>query len=369
MVEFGESIRVDFPSIHLPQDTLIEVNKRIGEVRHIGEKKARPDACSICGESNRSFCSSHSIPQFCLREIAHKGKLRTINSSIKVDFMRREVGINRAGIFKMVCRECDNAFFADYENPENYVDGTDLDAKLLGEIAFKVCLLEQYKARVEIATLNEAHKRSGISGGFINTVDARSMDLIDDEFQLGCARDALLGKGSGYRVLFDASLEHTAPITFQGQIALASDFEGKMINDIYNPSSDYHIEPVFVCVFPLRQGTRVFMFCRDAGYARFSRFHRQIRSLSQSRAFLSIVKIMLAYSEEIYFSPLLPDSVFEDDSFSLLARWSNIRLLLSDESLRRRRKQVCSECALNSLPDPPNLLSKEYSMSRLREAV
>ena len=367
MAKFDLSPRQDFSELRLSKDALVAVSKQMGKYRHAGEKKAKLEACALCGKAHPDYCNSHSIPQFCLRAIAFNGMVKTTNSSIGMDILPEQVGVNSAGTFRMICRDCDSKYFSDYENPSRYEDSLGLENDLLGKIAVKVCLLEQYKARVQISTFNEVVGSIGGSSRQFHQMEARERDLIDDAFQLDYAREASRGESAGYRVLFDAGLSYTVPIAFQGQVALISDFEGELINNIFNYSADYRIEPLYICVFPLPTGSRVFLFCRDGGYARYAKFHRQLKAQSQGKALNAILKIILAYSEEVYLSPLLPDSVLQDEGFSSLARMNTSRWFNFHLSKKGFLKQVRMECAINDIPNIPELMWDKYSMAHLSE--
>lgn len=364
---FDEFPRIDFPSLSLPQDLRIEMNKKIGKYRHYGELKAKPDACVLCGADDRSFCNSHTIPQFCLREIAVDGKLRTLNAAIEIDLLRKVEGINNAGTFKMICRECDNNFFSVYENPDNFNAHSALGNDLLGKIAVKTVLLEQYKARMQVALLSAAYEELGMGVQMSNSLDVRSQDQVDFKRQLESSLQCAQNKGDGYRVLLDIGLKYTTPLAFQGQISLAADFEGNVVNDVLNFADEYHIEPIYVCIFPFRQSSRVLVFCRNAAYARYAKVHRRFRTLSQGDALQAILKMIIAYSEEVYFSPLLPESIFADNAFAGLSRLSNMRLGPEEEISTRQRKRLCAEYALDFMPSLPKLLHRDFSMQKLRE--
>ncbi len=364
---FDRFPRMDFSPLPLPQDLRIEMNKTIGRFRHIGEKEAKPGACVLCGADNPSFCNSHTIPQFCLREIAVNGKLRTINTAIEIDLLRKDEGINSAGTFRMICRECDSKFFSDYENPDRFNAHSPLGNDLLGKIAVKVLLLEQYKARMQMAFLSTAFAELGMDIQASNTIEVRSQDQVDFARQLEHSLLCAQNKGDGYRVLLDIGLQYTVPLAFQGQITLAADFEGNLINDVLNYSDEYRIEPLYVCIFPFQCSSRVLVFCRDASYARYSKFHRRLRALCQGDALQAVLKMIVGYSEEVYFSPLLPESIFVDKGFAELSRLSNMRLASEGEVGARQRKRLCSEYALDSMPKLPKLLHREYSMQKLRD--
>ena len=48
------------------------------------------------------------------------GKVLTLNSLIDNPLLDDQKGVNDAGTFKIICRECDSSIFSDYENPNNY---------------------------------------------------------------------------------------------------------------------------------------------------------------------------------------------------------------------------------------------------------
>ena len=368
MFDYRGFPRIDLSPIRLPVEKRIEVSKTISEYRRVGKQNAKPSECVLCKVENPSLCNSHSIPQFCLREIALDGKLKTYNNLIGIDLLSYSVGINSAGTFRMICRDCDNEFFSDYERPMQYEQGGEVEQKLLGEIATKVCLHEQYKAREQVAAVDRAYEANGIAQRLSNFTDARNLDLVDDAIQLEYAIGVVKGEGGGFRLLFDALLEYTVPIAFQGQVVLQSDFQGKMVNDIYNFDSDYHMEPIYICIFPLHEKTRVLLFCRDAGYARYSKFHRGLKSRNQNAALLSILKVLLGCSEELYFSPLLPDSVFENNGMKKMARMNALRASFVKTPSLRRRKKAYAEFAIDDMPNPPALFRREYCMAELRKA-
>lgn len=367
MTNFDLSPRQDFSELRLSKDTLVTVNKQIGKIRHAGEKKAKLEACALCGKKHPDYCNSHSIPQFCLRAIASNGMVKTTNSSIGLDILPEQVGVNNAGTFRMICRDCDSKFFSDYENPSRYEGSLGLENELLGKIAVKVCLLEQYKARVQIATLDEVVGSIGGGSRQLHEMKVRERDLIDDAFQLDYAREASRGENAGYRVLFDAALSYTVPIAFQGQVALISDFDGGQVNNIFNYAADYRIEPLYICVFPLPTGSRVFLFCRDGGYARYAKFHRQLKAQSQGKALSSILKILVVYSEELYLSPLLSDHVLQDEGFSSLAKMNTSRWFNFHLSEKAFLKQVRMEYAINDIQNIPELMWDKFSMTQLSE--
>ena len=87
-------------------------------------KKARElvkaPTCLYCRKEVSSFCNSHSIPEFCLRNITDDGMVLTLNSLINIPIIKKESGVGQTGTFQIICRDCDSKVFSDYENPDNY---------------------------------------------------------------------------------------------------------------------------------------------------------------------------------------------------------------------------------------------------------
>lgn len=49
-------------------------------------------------------------------------------------------GIKSAGVFKLICRNCDSQLFSDYENPVTYTDKKLITDKVLAQIELKTYL-------------------------------------------------------------------------------------------------------------------------------------------------------------------------------------------------------------------------------------
>lgn len=356
--------RINFGEIHPDKKSLTAFNKKLSMYKRAGERKAKPNNCLLCGKSGVSFCNSHSIPQFCLKNITTNGLLKTLNQAIGVDFLPYEVGLNRTGTFKLICKKCDGTFFADYERADYYSEGRTLSNTLLASVATKVCLLEKDKARQQVGMLEEVPESTNFD--LSNMGSIRKQDEKEDDIQFNYALAAIRGVNNGYKLFVDHYLPYTAPLAFQGQLNLVCDYGGRVINDIFNFSPSYRIEPLYVCVFPLGSGTRVFVFSRNDGFARYARFFRWLNSLSRRKCLDVLLKLIIAYTEEEYFCPDLPDSIFKDPGFNKLACMSNLNLLLDPDLTSLTTKSIVSEFTINNFPDIPELMSRNYSVEVLR---
>ena len=100
--------------------TDLSYKKRINKLFKKARAESKRETCYYCGKPVSSFCNSHSIPKFCLKNIAVKGKVLTLNSILDNPLMDTQKGVKEAGTFHLICNDCDSKIFSDYENSENY---------------------------------------------------------------------------------------------------------------------------------------------------------------------------------------------------------------------------------------------------------
>ncbi len=142
------AFRWDVPSYDVPAEDLASYKKSVSPVFKEARKSAKPERCLICGEEMPKFCVSHTVPRYCLKEIAADGKLLTNAAIMGGNVIENEVGVGQAATFKQVCRKCDSEYFKLYETPETLLEP--LSSQVLGQIAAKNLLREISKARFEI---------------------------------------------------------------------------------------------------------------------------------------------------------------------------------------------------------------------------
>lgn len=139
--------------------TDLTYKKEMSDLIRKGRAAAKGTTCYYCGNPTSSFCNSHSIPAFCLRNIATKGEVLTPNALIDFPLMETEKGVSKAGTFQLICRECDSKIFADYENPDNY--SSPPTPTMIAQIALKNALKAISKRKFEIEFFNAGFERIG----------------------------------------------------------------------------------------------------------------------------------------------------------------------------------------------------------------
>ena len=346
----------------------IQFRKEIGLLLKQSKKEGKRLCCALCGEKRSSFCNSHSIPSFVIRNIVSAGcvllpsvlTLNNLASDEKADnCFDAEKGVNNSWTFHSICSSCDKKYFADYESPE--VLHQPLTNKMMAEIALKNALIQLDKRASEIPLYNIMQERNNT---FINKEDLDTMlalDVKDWEFDKKRAKK-IIDKNlkSGYRPLYWRKLPYTVPYALQAGITLVKDMRGHQINAIYNFSPDLRMQFLQMVVFPLK-GTSVvsaFFHKDDRNYYAFARdFDRLLESEK-----LDLINFWaIKYSENLCATPIL-SSVIEN----------NVSLLrLFSECSESPYWGVCSpEEKMSYAPvkkeEVPNLLSEAYSLEKLR---
>ena len=190
---------------------------------------------------------------------------------------------------------------------------------------------------------------------------ANEMDLKEYEDSYRKAKKALEKNSStDYYMCYYEKLNYVVPIAFQCSLALAVDFNGNIINNIYNPSPEYRIQNIHISILPLKSETIIVMFIED-GDKRYRQFYKQFNKLTLEDKLATLTLIMFMYSEDMYFSKSIENEVRESkalceagktgqDIVSLTPFFDPMEILRESHSLDKRH-------------DIPNLLSEKYKLA------
>ena len=296
----------DFPKIDEEnrKDDIIKASKAINSLIKDSRATSKLTECYYCGKTCDGFCNSHTLPAFCLRNIAEKGKVFYLNSILDLPSLKNDKGVNESGTFHLICRECDSKIFQAYESPNNYDEIP--TTKMLAQIDMKNNLKNISKRLIELEMYQLMGERIGMNEEWIDAKSVVSkLDLAEfkDSFSNAKKRDIKPFSGD-YYIGFYEKLPYVVPMAFQGTIALIFDLEGNVINNIYNPDPKYKIRNVSVCIFPLEESSVVMLFV-DKDNSRYSKFFRQLRKLDLENQLSIINYIIFSYSEDYFLSPNL----------------------------------------------------------------
>lgn len=331
--------------------------KEFGHIMAQTRKRAKGDRCLNCNEKKSSFCNSHSVPAFCLRNISTNGSVYHSNTLINIPLLDDEKGVKNAGTFQIICKECDSTIFQEYENPDNYEK--EATAKMLAQIAMKNFLSHIGKRINEHALYEIIGERNPLALEFV-----RKMHNIQDAELEEYKRDYEKAKrlsekncNGEYNQFYHDKLDYVVPLAFQGSIALVTDLDGQIINDIYCEDRSDRIQNLHICIFPLKDTSIIMMFI-DSKDDRYRNFCRKFNELSHDDKLSLINYIIFLYSEDVFLSKKIPDEILKDKKLVEVSQLSSIAFSNFSSEIEDVKKIY----DLSKYREIPNLLSEKYKL-------
>lgn len=342
---------------------LLRIKKQCSAMLKECRKNAKLNRCVCCNKEVSSFCNSHSIPQFILRNIEEQGLVYTSNYFFELPIAKEENGIIEAGTFHIICNECDNHIFKDYEDEKKLLEIP--TNKMLAEISLKNILVTWDKRLLEIEIYNKLKEVSPNNSEMLEYKnEINYMDLSEIKWEYQRAKK-ILDKNlkSGYKLIFYQKLEYIVPLSFQGNICLYGDLEGNIINDIYDDNYNVKMKYINICIFPLKDCSIIYMFYHkdDRNYYKFE---RQFNRLSLNEKLQLIGFIIVNFSEDFYMSPNVASEISSNSLIKDISKNTTELMGYSLEDIFTQQNEKLKE--LLNYKSFPNILDKKYSINNLR---
>lgn len=338
----------------------IEINKKVSSLITEAAKNAKLGHCILCQKPCSSFCNSHSIPQFALRRIAEDGNVM-LPLQDELLTIGKHTGVNKAGTFHTICRECDSRVFQLYENPNTY--NSKPTDQMLAQIALKDILLMISKRNQE----REQYKLVGAQAEFLRGFAEEKIywgncDLRDYGEKLEYAKRSLDNqKTNRYYLCFYDLLDYVVPYAAQSSITLISDFEDNVVNNIYSQKQGYRIKDIHVAVFPLKSTSAILLFIED-GVTRYRKFYRSLRKLTKEDQLAAINYLVFSYTENVFMNPTTHKELKKNGSFMDMCRKSTDFRSQTPFPLDDPLEVAVKEFSLSKRNEIPNLFSREYAL-------
>ena len=338
-----------------------EARKQISSIYKQARENSKPTKCALCGKTTTSFCNSHSVPRFVLESISDSGIVLTSNALVGFDLMDEKEGLNKAGTFHYICKECDGKWFHNYENPETLL--LTPNDRVLAEIALKdsILMLSKRNFELELNRLLLEKKPSAILN--LSAVsEAYALDARD--FELEKQRYISIidnGLENCFHVLFYCVLPYTIPLATQTGIALSTDIEGRIVNDLMDFSDDVYIQTMHLCFFPL-DGKSVVIAFYHKDDRNYKHLRHQLNRMSKEDKLKYLNYILFQYAENYFFSKTINDVVKGNEQFQKLSRESNGNPDFGFMSL----KDFMVPYENVDINDIPNLLADNYSLEQFK---
>lgn len=297
---------------------IIDAKKKASNIQRESRKDSKPTHCLLCGKETSRFCNSHSVPQFILKNITVNGEVLNAAYAIEIPIVSSKDGINRSGTFSYICHDCDNKYFADYENERALLN--EPTNRIMAEIALKdtIQLLSKRNYEISLYKLLQNEFHAYENKEFLDEI--HQLDIRDYSFEMKRAKKIIDKElKSGYVVLFSELLPYRTPIAAQSGITLDKDIDGGIINEINNISDDSMTQRLHCGIFPLRESTRVIL-CRHKDDRRYMKFERQFNRLSFNKKLEYINYIVIKYTENYFLSPTIKDIVDNHERLRALSQ-------------------------------------------------
>ena len=341
----------------------VEFNKLYSQISVQSRKESKPDNCLYCGCETTQFCNSHTIPAFVLRRIAEQGKLFTSGKIIDSPIITDERGVNNSSTFQIICRECDSKIFQDYENPDNY-DSPPTD-RMIAQIALKNHLRNIGKRQFERSLYAILREKYGTIIG--DQQEVIELDLKDDMRGFRYAKKALKRSwGDEYYLFFYKKLDYVVPIAFQGKLNLLVGLNDEQINDVYNKSEKYKIQPLHAAIFPLENSSVIMLFIEKDGN-RYRPFYKAFGKLSLNDQLAAINYMIFCLSEDVYLNKCLDDDYFKNDEFKRVAGQTS--MLFPEGTADSYANTVKEDFSFSSMVKIKNFLAMNVDKSELQTKI
>lgn len=291
----------------------INFNKFYNSIRQKANEMGALSKCKICGENIIGKANSHSVPQSILKNISTDGHYCQITCAIGENLIYgpfgriNRTGLNNTGTFHLLCKQCENAMFRDYEQKEfleRISEGRTelLSDKALAQIMLKSALLERYKkeySRNMTILTNEIAKKKGIN--FYTSTISDELNIKDYDFYIDICLDIIRNEKTGeFNIFYFDILDHPSQFACQALLPIQKTVTNIEINDVYNYDQKYHIVlPIFV-IFPLAEKTILLAYCLRKEISRLDPFIKYFNSLNINSKRKMFQSVLFMYTEEVY---------------------------------------------------------------------
>ena len=336
----------------------ISIRKKIAKVIKEAKASTKQDTCYLCEAKVTKFCNSHSVPQYIMRYITDNGMIiqpTALLGEKNPTIIDREKGIRKSGTFELICNNCDSKYFSDYENEENW----DLkpDKKMLSEVAIKNLLLGIYQRSYQINFMGNGEFKNFFYG-YDTYKYYRSLDILDYEYDI---KEYIKIKENDVtediQIVLNEELDFRTPIATQSLITVYKDLNGRIINDVHDINPKTRMKSMHVCVFPLKNKTKIILFYKKTDRVYESILH-SINSMSKEQKLKYVNYLIFAYTDNYYFSPKISNCL-NDKNLVKLGRENN--LALSHYKIQENP----DEYQPVTMDEIPNFFDEEFVMNKI----
>ena len=293
----------------------LEFRKQYSNGLHKAEKAAKPAFCLVCGKE-KSLCNSHIVPRFILKEIDEKGMVCYSHSLVNYldNIIDSKKGINNAFNFYLICRDCDKALFANYEDQNSILKFEDLDHNkqrlVLIEMALKTHFAHIFHKQKNCCLNSMLYPEGSSQRFYLKSacdfdVEEHRQYLLD----LLCARECT---SFDFEVLYNKLLDYEVGMATQTIIAYMFDLQGKQLFDPHNFVTTLLSKYFYLMILPINGKTRVLFYIEKKNVPFVKSIIEQFNALTEEEKLHFIFISLIVYDEQFYINPVLQKTIKKD---------------------------------------------------------
>ena len=300
---------------------LLKRRRKKQESKFIREanKYAKADECVLCGRKMTSPCNSHVVPQFVLKGIAENGKVAYGHSLNMFDVggLDRITGVNNAYTFRLICNDCDNNFFKNYEKPNNlshYSILSDSEKKtIMCEMAIKAHL-SHIQTKYRDIILIDKSTFGGLSKSMKeHRPNARQLDIIEHLSYIRKLKKIKKRNKNPFVVLLDKELDYQTKIATQTIINYNFDLKGNQIFDFNLLEQDNQCRYFYLMILPYKGKTRILFYIEKNSIVNVNEIIEQFNTLNEDDKLHFLFISLIIHDQQFYMAPSFANQIFKKD--------------------------------------------------------
>ena len=230
--------------------------REYNEIYKKGRQISKASSCMICGKICSSFCNSHTLPQMVLKNILNDGKLNTafwlLGDKNNPDVLKQNKGLNNAGVFHLICNDCDSKIFNEYEQEDIFKKP--FPDEILNLITLKSSLYMYYKYQIQRYADSILCKDIENNEILDNNNEKYAKEFKEDIEECKKILNNKEDKSQHYKILFWRKLNYKVPLATQTCYGLSHNFEGKIVSG----------EPmVYVLICPFEEYSTICLYSKN----------------------------------------------------------------------------------------------------------
>lgn len=304
------------------KDVKVEASKyNAARLTAEGQKLFRDTEFKMCFAFDTSECSetvigAHSIQNNgVLNQISKENHVYTLNIEIDQDTMIPQlkfisIGKNKASVFSGFCKKHDEEYF-------NCIEDKDFEGTLEQNywFAFRALCFELHRKlrlKKSYTLLFQKHAQATRVPNIFTNYYNTELSIRDSWKEYERFKNIHL-KGSFDQIdSFVKEVPFKVGFTATTSVAVGVDMEGKMAADIYNYDKKLFIPSLYISVIP-KNNSSIIIISRFKEDLCYEKLLTQLKSNKNTETLYRYITYCLAeYSENVYFSPFIIDSLDEN---------------------------------------------------------